>query len=107
MRNRFRRGFRRFGEKCLGIKTGNPADCPCPVKDKLPELVSLDVCPENSICLIQCNPIKKTKEIGLNPGKTITIFKNEPSDPNIIIGVESTRYILAKSIAKEVLVLIQ
>ena len=52
-----------------------------------------------------CNPDKKTKVIGLNNGKRLIIFKNESYEPNMIVSMESTRYIIAKSIASQILVI--
>jgi Fe2+ transport system protein FeoA len=68
------------------------------------ERLSLADCPEDSKCLIVNNTNKITKEIGINPGKTIVTFKNEPSDSNMIICLDSTRYIIAKSIAEMITV---
>lgn len=78
----------------------------CPGKDEQ-NVVSLSEAPQNAICLVVCNPIKKTKEIGINPGKEIKVFKNEPSDGNMIITLETTRYIIAKSLADNILVTIK
>ncbi len=68
------------------------------------EDVRLSDCPAGALCIISINPHKKTKEIGLNPGKTISVFKNEPSDKNMIICLDMTRYIIAKSIADRIMV---
>ena len=66
------------------------------------EEFSLSDCPAGSSCTISYNPNKMTKEIGLNPGKTIAVFKNEPNDSNIIICLDTTRFIVARSIAKKI-----
>jgi|GEM_PF-2095566 len=68
-----------------------------------PDVVLTD-CPAGSLCMIMHNPHKMTKEIGVNPGKTIAVFKNEPADSNMIICLDNTRYIIAKSIARGILV---
>ena len=68
------------------------------------ESIVLADCPEDSKCLIVNNTNKVTKEIGINPGKTIITFKTEPSDSNMIICLDSTRYIIAKSIAEMITV---
>jgi Fe2+ transport system protein FeoA len=71
--------------------------------DKAEELIdklSLNECPEGKKCMILWNPNKMTKEIGMNPGKTVIVFKNSDSDSNMIICLDSTRYIIAKSIAE-------
>jgi len=67
-------------------------------------ITPLSNCPPNTLCIVVCNPIKKTKEIGINPGKEVFVFKNEPSDTNMIISLETTRYIIAKTIADKILV---
>jgi len=68
-----------------------------------PDMVLTD-CPAGSLCMIMYNPHKMTKEIGLNPGKTIAVFKNEPADSNMIICMDNTRYIVAKTIASDITV---
>ena len=83
----------RYGEHCR--------EWALSMKDKS---VHLSECPAGSLCIISSNPNKMTKEIGLNPGKTVSVFKNEISDNNMIICLETTRYIVAKSIAKKVAV---
>lgn len=76
-------------------------------ESETPEIRVLSDCPEDCICIISYNPHRMTKEIGLNPGKSIAVFKNEPSDSNMIICVDMTRYIIAKSIAGKITVQIQ
>jgi Fe2+ transport system protein FeoA len=68
------------------------------------ETIALSSCPAGSLCIISGNKHKMTKEIGLNPGKTISVFKNEPSDSNMIICLDMTRYIIAKAIASRITV---
>ena len=60
--------------------------------------------PAGSLCIVSHNSNKMTKEIGINPGKTIAVFKNEPADPNMIICLDTTRFIVAKSIARKITV---
>ena len=66
--------------------------------------VTLSECPSGSLCIVSNNPNKMTKEIGLNPGKTIAIFKNEPADSNMIICLDTTRFIVAKSRTRKITV---
>ncbi|MBW6515769.1 MAG: ferrous iron transport protein A [Candidatus Cloacimonetes bacterium] len=65
--------------------------------------IPLCECPAGSLCIVSFNPNKMTKEIGLNPGKTIAVYKNEPADSNMIVCLDTTRYILPKSIAKKII----
>ncbi len=53
---------------------------------------------------ILANPDRKTVEMGLYPGATASVVKNEPFNPNLIVSVGECRYIIAKSIADEILV---
>ncbi len=53
---------------------------------------------------ILVNPDRKTVEMGLYPGATASVVKNEPFNPNVIVSVGECRYIIAKSIADEILV---
>jgi Fe2+ transport system protein FeoA len=55
--------------------------------------------------VVCCNPDKKTKVIGINPGRHLVVFKNESYEPNLIVSLESTRYIIAKSIACNIYVI--
>lgn len=53
---------------------------------------------------ILANPDRKTVEMGLYPGASASVVKNEPNNPNIIVSVGECRYIIAKSIADNILV---
>jgi len=76
----------------------------CPPEVTKDDVIPLSECPEDTVCLVVCNPIKSTKEIGINPGKNVQVFKNSPSDGNMVISLETSRYIIAKSLADEILV---
>lgn len=68
------------------------------------EEIPLSTSPAGSLCIVSHNPNKMTKEIGINPGKRIAVFKNEPADTNMIICLDTTRFIIAKSIARKITV---
>ena len=95
-----RRGFRKGNQHRNRFCTRRS----CPVEYDGKEVFALSECLPDKEYIIVCNPIKKTKEIGINPGKEIVVFKNEPSDYNMIVSLETTRYIIAKSLADQILV---
>lgn len=54
--------------------------------------------------VIMCNPDKKTMEMGLYVGGLISVQKNDLSDPNIVIGVGESRYIIPRELAEKILI---
>jgi Fe2+ transport system protein FeoA len=54
--------------------------------------------------VIMCNPDKKTMEMGLYVGGLISVQKNDFSDPNIVIGVGESRYIIPRELAEKILI---
>ncbi|MBC8385785.1 MAG: ferrous iron transport protein A [Candidatus Cloacimonetes bacterium] len=50
------------------------------------------------------NPDKKTVEMGIFAGSMIEIQKNESSEPNIIVGVGESRYIIPRELAEQILI---
>ena len=47
---------------------------------------------------------KKTLEMGIYNGSIITVYKNESTDQNIVVGVGNSRYIIPKTIAEEIII---
>lgn len=60
---------------------------------------SLDQVPANHHVMIMSNRDKKTIEMGLHQGALLKIIKNDTKNPNMIIQVKDSRYILSKDIA--------
>ena len=50
------------------------------------------------------NPDKKTMEMGIYHSGIITVHKNEESNPNIVVGVGESRYIIPRDLAKRIVV---
>ncbi len=50
------------------------------------------------------NPDRKTMEMGIYNGSAITIQKNEQIDPNIVVGVGESRYIIPRTLAQTILI---
>lgn len=53
---------------------------------------------------VVCNPDRKTMEMGIYNGSAITVQKNEQTDPNIVVGVGESRYILPKTLAQTIII---
>ncbi len=54
--------------------------------------------------IVKFNPDKKTVEMGIYAGSIISVQKNEFDDPNIIVAVGETRYIIPRMIAEQILI---
>jgi Fe2+ transport system protein FeoA len=52
--------------------------------------------------VIICNHNLKTIERGLYVGMQVSMFRNDHSEPNIIVAVGDARYVLDRRIAKEI-----
>ena len=50
------------------------------------------------------NPDKKTMEMGIYHSGVITVHKNEENNPNIVVGVGESRYIIPRELAKRILI---
>lgn len=51
---------------------------------------------------VYCNSDLRTIERGIYLGALITIFRNDPDEPNIIVAVGDSRYVLDRRIAKDI-----
>ena len=85
---RMRQWGKRFWQK--------PRHCPCNRGDCLP----LSELAEGVKGKIYCNNDIRTIERGIYVGADILIFRNEPSEPNVIVAVGDARYVLDRRIAK-------
>jgi Fe2+ transport system protein FeoA len=52
--------------------------------------------------IILNNPDIKTMEMGLYRGGIITVHKNEEDNPNIVVGVGESRYIIPRELAEKI-----
>ena len=72
--------------------------CPCVSN----ECYALDKLPEGTSGTISCNNNLRTIERGLFVGMQISIFRNDPDEPNLIVAVGDARYVLDRRLAKEI-----
>lgn len=91
---RFRQFRPRFGRKRF--------ECACPRGSCLP----LSEISEGSSGTVTCNNDLRTIERGIYSGAKISIFRNEPEEPNIIVAVGDARYVLDRRIAQTIRVLV-
>ncbi|MCK4654308.1 MAG: ferrous iron transport protein A [Candidatus Cloacimonetes bacterium] len=54
--------------------------------------------------IVKFNPDKKTIEMGIYAGSIISVQKNEFDDPNIIVAVGESRYIIPRKTAEQILI---
>ncbi len=54
--------------------------------------------------IVRFNPDKKTIEMGIYAGSIISVQKNELDDPNIIVAIGESRYIIPRKIAEQILI---
>ncbi|MGI6199073.1 MAG: FeoA family protein [Candidatus Cloacimonadaceae bacterium] len=78
----------------------NPKPCPC----ERGECVALKELQEDQSAVITRNGNLATLERGLNQGMKITMFRNEPNEPNLIIAVGDARYVLDRRLAAMIMV---
>jgi len=50
------------------------------------------------------NNDKKTVEMGIYTGTTVMVQKNDRSEPNIVVAVGESRYIIPRDLAKKILI---
>lgn len=88
-RNRVR--LRRFGQRLFM----RPRDCRCSRGD----CINLSRLSAGSEALITHNADLKTIERGLYRGVKVKAFRNDPNEPNLVIAVGDSRYVLDRRIA--------
>jgi len=54
--------------------------------------------------IVKFNPDKKTIEMGIYAGSIISVQKNELDNPNIIVAVGESRYIIPRKTAEQILI---
>jgi len=55
---------------------------------------------EDSVVIIICNHDHRTVERGLYTGVQVKILRNEREEPNLVVAVGDSRYVLDKRIAR-------
>ena len=66
--------------------------------------ISLDKALEHKKYVIMSNPDRKTVEMGVFNGGIITVHKNDGTDPNLVVAVGESRYIISRDVAKRIVV---
>ena len=92
--NRNRARLRHWGR----ILSGHRRPGACPRGDCLP----LNAIPEGTQVIITRNQHLPTIERGICHGVQVTMFRNDPSQPNVIVAVGDARYVLDRRIAREI-----
>ncbi len=83
-----------FGRRIRGRKRV----CHCQIGD----CISLANLATGQEALITCNNDLKTIERGLYHGKRVIAQRNEPGEPNIVIAVGDSRYVLDRRVAQQI-----
>ncbi len=84
--------LRQFGRRIRGRQRS----CHCLSGD----CISLDDLATGKEALITCNNDLKTIERGLYHGKRVVAQRNEPGEPNIVVAVGDSRYVLDRRVAR-------
>ncbi len=89
-----RRKMRQWGRRFVQ----SARQCPCKQGDCIP----LSDLSQGKSGTVYCNNDLRTIERGIYMGARITIFRNESEEPNIIVAVGDSRYVLDRRIAKHI-----
>jgi len=54
--------------------------------------------------VVVSNPDKKTMEMGLFRGAPVSVVKNSPGDPNMVVAVGRSRYMISRTTAETIAV---
>ncbi len=93
------RRMKQWGKKFLQGRR----QCPC----KRGDCLSLNEISEGSKGKIFCNNDIRTIERGIYVGADVSIFRNEASEPNVIVAVGDARYVLDRRIAQHIRVRVE
>lgn len=64
--------------------------------------ISLAEAPVGQNFVIVCNPDRKTMEMGIYPGGTVMVQKNDPTDQNIVVAIGNSRFIIPRELAQRI-----
>ncbi len=64
------------------------------------QCITLSELSTGSEALITCNNDIKTIERGLYHGKKVSAFRNEPGEPNLVVAVGDSRYVMDRRVAR-------
>ena len=71
------------------------------------DCLPLSEIPSGTKATIQCNHDTRTIERGLYFGARLEVYRNEEGEPNLIIAVSDSRYVLDRRIAKGIRVRVE
>ena len=71
------------------------------------DCMSLSEVPEGMSATIYCNADVKTIERGLYLGVSVKVLRNDSSEPNLIVAVGDSRYVLDRRVATKIRIRIQ
>ncbi len=91
-RNRLR--LRRFGRRFFLL----PKSCNC----RRGDCIALEILGEGKSAMVTCNNDLRTIERGLYQGVRVTALRNAEGEPNIVIAVGDSRYVLDRRIASQI-----
>lgn len=74
-------------------------------KCKIANSIVLTETKENKDYQVVFNSQLKLIEMGLFAGAKLTVVKNDSSNPNIIVNVSDSKYMISKEIAEDILVI--
>jgi Fe2+ transport system protein FeoA len=63
---------------------------------------TLDQVRDDESVLVVCNPHRRTLEMGISPNSIVSIIRNRDSEPNLIVGIDNGRLIVAKKVAERI-----
>ena len=64
----------------------------------------LSECCEETVHIILDNADKQSMEMGLFTGAKVHIIRNKPESPNMVVGVNESRYMISKDTARKIMV---
>ncbi len=88
----------RRGRRGRGIFARKPQCAACKRGDCIP----MSDLAKGKSATVHCNTDLRTIERGIYLGALITMFRNELDEPNIIVAVGDSRYVLDRRIAKDI-----
>lgn len=95
--NRNKNRLRQFG-RSFSFRQRRCVHC------KLGDCVPLSQLQENGIAVVTRNNDLRAIERGLYHGMQVSMFRNESSEPNLIVAVGDARYVLDRRIASLIMV---
>lgn len=66
--------------------------------------IPLSECREDTEHIILENSDKQSMEMGFFGGATVRVIRNTASSPNMVVGVNDSRYMLSKETARKIIV---